>query len=185
MLAKQGLKVIALGGLLCTAVLISGCSPEARAKGAAQSFSPTVYSERGFIEFGGGRSGWVDHDKVSETIYEIESRTNWVTPSQQAVDLAMTHAAKVGEANGFTQFRIQKQEVKILCSARDGGAPRVDMTVTYGRADDDLGEKLVFQVSEVLDELWAKVNAKGNSQHGDSQTYLENVGKCNRGRRIS
>lgn len=180
MLVKQGMKMIALCGLLGAAILVSGCSPEARAKGAAQTFNPTVYGGIDLINFGVGRIGGVEESRVDETTYKVLSRTNPVTSSRQAFELALVHAAKVGEANGFTQFKVQKDWRQIRCS-REGGAPMVDLRIVYGRADDELSGDNVHQVDSVLAELWDKVNAKGVSQSGDSKTYLENLGKCRTG----
>ena len=169
-------------GVLCATVLISGCSPEARARGAAQSFDPAVYGGIALINFGVGRVGGVDEGKVDEKNYKIVSRTNPVTSSRQAFELALVHAAKIGEANQFTQFKIQKDRRRVRCS-NEGGAPMVDLRVLYGRADEQLSGDHVYQVATVLAELWDKVNTKSVNQTADSKAYLQNVRDCQTGTR--
>lgn len=169
-------------GVLCAAVLISGCSPEARARGAAQTFDPAVYGGIALINFGVGRIGGVDESKIDETNYKILSQTNPVTSSQQAFELALVHAAKIGEANQFTQFKIQKDRRRVRCS-NEGGAPMVDLRVVYARADDKLSGDGVYQVSTVLANLWDKVNSEGVNQTTDSKAYLQNVRGCQTGTR--
>ncbi|MCR9243137.1 MAG: hypothetical protein NXH87_17285 [Rhodobiaceae bacterium] len=159
-------------------VLLGGCTPEAKAGLRSWAFSPTKYEERTWLSlnYDGPSTGYGD-EQLDERTFTINSVVSEVTTVEQGKDLALVHAAKLGQARGFTHFIVQETSVRMRCT-RNYGNPIVQMTVRYGKDAEVVGLGELKEVDAVIAELMPRVNNPDASKRAKETAYVDNMRRC-------
>lgn len=174
-------KICAAVFLAGAAIVLSGCSPEAKAGLRSWAFTPTTYQERSWLnlEADGPATGYGDK-QIDDKTFVINSVGSEVTTVAQAQDLALVHSAKLGKSRGFDRFIVQRSRAEMRCSLHHAN-PVVELTVRYGAENDFDEAKASYSTDEVISDLMPKVQRPDASTTAKETAYVANMRFCRSG----
>ncbi len=180
MLAKICAAVFLAGAV----IVLGGCSPEAKAGLRSWAFTPTTYQERTWLYLAAdGPSTGYDDKQIDETTFVVNSVVSEVTTVQQAQDLALVHAAKLGESRNFSHFIVDRARAQMRCTMHYGN-PVVELTVKYGSESDFADAAKRYVIADVIADLMPKVRNPDASTTAKETAYIANMRLCRSGGQV-